>query len=149
MFKPNPAITNPILIDNKEERKREETRLHKKPRYRGGFPKEIKMGEVLMPPYYKKAEDSALDPHQSGMVEENINKQLASSSTQTIRQQGDSSTLGLRRSELVEERVGKQPMNFRQTRIEDPRILDPHHGLIGDRSLSDLNALLMESTNQD
>ena len=52
MFKPNPTFTNPILIDNKEERKREETRIHKKPRYKGGFPKEIEMGQILMPPYY-------------------------------------------------------------------------------------------------
>ena len=98
MFKPNPAITNPVLIDNKEERKREETRLHKKPSDRGVFPKEIK------PPYYwyKKAEDSTLDPHHSGLVEEKSFKQLASTATQTNDQQGNS-------SELVEERVDEQP----------------------------------------
>ena len=94
-----------------------------------------------MPPYYwyKKAEDSTLDPHQSGLVEEKSNKNLASTSTQTIQQQGDLSALDSRRSELVEERVNRQPKTSRQTRVEEPRIPDPHRGLVGDRSHSDIS----------
>ena len=94
MFIPNAIIRNPILVDHKEERKREETRLHKKPRYKDGFPKEIKMGQILMPPYYwhKMGEGSILDPHQSGLVEEIPHKQRATTSTQT-NQQPSSSTL--------------------------------------------------------
>ena len=99
IFKPNPNIRHPILVDNKGERKREETGLHKKPRYKGGFPKEIKMGQVLMPPYYwnKVGEDSTLDPHQSGLVEETPNTQRSTTSTQTY-QRPSSSTLDSHRS---------------------------------------------------
>ena len=109
MFIPNPAVTKPILVDHKEERRREETRLHKKPRYMGGFPKEIKMGQVLMPPYYwhKMGAVGTLNPRQSGLVEEITRKQLATTSTQT-RQQPNSSTLDPRRSGLVEEIVNKE-----------------------------------------
>ena len=42
LFKPNPTIKKTVLVDHKEERNKEETRLHKKPRYKGGLPKEIK-----------------------------------------------------------------------------------------------------------
>ena len=109
IFKPNLAITNPILVDNKEERKREETRPHKKPRYKGGFPKEIKMCEILMPPNYwhKMGEDSTLDPRQSGLVEEITHKQKPTTSTQ-IHQQPNLSTLDPHQSGLVEERPNKQ-----------------------------------------
>ena len=52
LFRPNPMIKNTKYVDNKEERKREETRQHMKVKYRGGYHKEIKMGEILMHPYY-------------------------------------------------------------------------------------------------
>ena len=138
IFKPNLAITNPVLIDNKEERKREETRHNKKPKYKGGFPKEIfvitanKIGQILMPPYYwhKMGEDSTLDPHQSGLVEETPHKQRASISTQTNQQQ-NSSTLDSRQSELVEERIDPRTPTPKQIIIENQRITDPkHRGLV-------------------
>ena len=117
MFRPNPAIKNPILVDHKGERKREETRLHKKPRYKGGFPKEIKMGQVLMPPYYwqQGREDSTLDPHQSGLVEEIPHGRLTTTSTQTSQREEYFSTLDSRRSELVEERVDQKSTTSTQT----------------------------------
>ena len=148
-FKPNPTITNPILIDNKEERKREETRPHKKPRYKGGFPKEIKMGQVLMPPYYwhKIGENSTLDSRQSGLVEEITHTQTPITSTQ-IHRQRNSSTLDSRRSELVEERATTQHTNSRHVIIMDQRTTDPRHqGLVGNKSHADINALMM--INQD
>ena len=40
-------------------------------------------------------------------------------------------------------------MTSRQTRIEDPRNLDPHRGLVGDRSHLDINMLIQGRTNQD
>ena len=120
MFIPNPNILNPVLIDNKDVRKREETRLHKKPRYKGGFPKEIKMGQVLMLPYYwhKRGENSTLDPRQSGLVEEISHKQTPIKSTQ-IHQQPSSSTLDSRRSELVEEGAITQDTTSRHIIIMD------------------------------
>ena len=40
-------------MDNKVDRKRDIARQHVKERdYEGGYPKEIKMGEILMPPYH-------------------------------------------------------------------------------------------------
>ena len=79
------------------------------------------MGDFLMPPYiwYTKKEDSTLDPHRSGLVEENKEKQQASISKQTKGQQGHSSTLDSHRSEFVEERVNEQ---------KDPRTPDPDIG---------------------
>ena len=75
IFRINPAIKTPILVDKKEQRKREETRNHMKKRYRGGYPKEIMMGEALMPPYFwhNREENCTLDPHRSGLVEKNKN----------------------------------------------------------------------------
>ena len=70
-----------------------------------------------MPSYYwhKKPEDSTLDPRKSGLVEEIVNKQQESMSTQSHRQV-NSSTLDSRRSELVEERVDPRPTTARQGR---------------------------------
>ena len=143
-FIPNPIILNPIRVDPKEERKREETRLHKKPRYKGGFPKEIKMGQILMPPYswHKMSEGSTLDPHQSGLVEEVPHKQCTTTSTQTY-QQPSSSTLDSRQSELVEERADRRETTPRQIIIEDQRMTDPkHRGLVENKIHSDINALM-------
>ena len=145
MFIANPNILNPVLIDNKDERKREETRLHKKPWYKGGFPKEIKMGQVLMPPYYlhKLGEDSTLDPRQSGLVEEISHKQLATTSTQT-HQQPDFSTLDSRRSELVEERVYQSPKTSRQATLDDQRTSNPKHQRPAvNKSHAHINALML------
>ena len=113
VFKPNPNIRDPILIDNKGERKREETRLHKKPRYKGGFPKEIKMGQVLMPPYYwhRVGEDSTLDPRQSELVEKRADRR-----TTTPRQI------------IIEVQL-----------MTDPK----HHGLAQNKSHADINALML------
>ena len=146
MFILNPNILNPVLIDNKEERKREETRLHKKPRYKGGFPKEIKMGQILMPPYYwhKMGEDSTFDPLQRGLVEEVTHKQQTTS-TQTHQQQ-DSSTLGSRRSELVEKRVEQRLTVPLQTMRQDR--WRKNHRVSEDKSHADINALMIANQDQ-
>ena len=150
MFIPNPAVTKPILVDHKEERRREETRLHKKPRHKGGFPEEIKMGQVFVclrttgtkwerivlsisikADWLRKSlisnsqqpNSSTLDPRRSGLVEEIVNKQQETMSTQSHRQV-KSSTLDSRRSELAEERVDQRPTTSRQGR-EDQRTPDP------------------------
>ena len=88
MFRPNPTITKPKLVDNSEERKRKETRHHMKAKYKGGYPKEIKMGEILMPPYFWYTNDESItsDQHQSRLVGENENqKARTSTSTQLSR----------------------------------------------------------------
>ena len=102
-----------------------------------------------MPPYYwhKVGEESTLDPHQSGLVEEIPHKQLATTSTQTHQQQ-DFSTLDSRRSELVEERVEQTPTTSRQAMIQDQRTNNSKHGKpTVNKSHADVNALML--INQD
>ena len=53
MFKANKSIIRPKYVDNKVDRRREIARQHAKEKdyEEEGYPKEIKMGEILMPPY--------------------------------------------------------------------------------------------------
>ena len=51
MFKVNKTIIRPKYVDNKIDRKRDIARQHAKERNdEGDYPKEIKMGEILIPP---------------------------------------------------------------------------------------------------
>ena len=98
MFKVNKSVIRPKYVDNKVDRKREIARQHAKERKcEEGYPKEIKMGEILMPPYLWFTNDESTPGPKRLVGEDNINK------PSTSRQEEQASTPDLRQRGLVGE----------------------------------------------
>ena len=63
MFKVNRSITRPKYVDNKSNRRDIARQSNRERTNEGGYPKKIKSGELLLPPYlWFKEEDSTPDP---------------------------------------------------------------------------------------
>ena len=144
MFKVNKSITRPKYVDNKVNRKREIARQHAKEKDReGGYPKEIRMGEILMPPYLWFANDEST-PGQKRLVGENNEKSTPRNKNQEI-------TPDLRQRGLI----GKNNSTILSTSVQQYNqdhihlsTLDPQpRGLVGEYIHSDLNVLLKSTTN--
>ena len=92
MFKVNRSIIRPKYIDNKTDRKRNIARQHVREKGdEGDYPKEIKMGEILMPPYLW-FNDEESTPGLNGLVGESNNPSISrierQESTPDLRQRG-------------------------------------------------------------
>ena len=98
MFKVNKSIIRPKYVDNKSDRKKDIARQHAKGRNNeGDYPKEIKMGEILMPPYlWFNNEESTPGPKR--LVDEDNTK-----GPSTSRNKNQGSTPDLRQRGLVGE----------------------------------------------
>ena len=151
MFKMNRSIIRPKYVDNKIDRKRDIARQHAKERDdEGDYPKEIKMGEILMPPYlWFNNEES--NPGLKGLVGENNNPS-------TLRNEKQASSPDLRQLGLVGENNNtrattsnqqRQPLQYNQDNIHSitPDLQPP--GLVGKYIHSDLNVLLQSKENKD
>ena len=148
MFRVNKSITRPKYVDNKTDRKRGIARAHAKERNDDGdFPKEIKMGEILMPPYLW-FEEGESTPGPKRLVGENNNNRAS-----TTRNMNQGSTPDLRQRGLVGEDINSEPLTSTQKYNQDHIHLSTTNiqsrGLFGEYIHSDLNTLLQSRINKD
>ena len=96
MFKVNKSIARPKYVDNKIDRKQNIARQHARERDdEGDYPKEIKMGEILMPPYLWFNEEGSTPGPKRLVGEDNNNR------ASTTRNMNQGSTPDLRQRGLV------------------------------------------------
>ena len=148
MFKVNKSIPRPKYVDNKTDRKRGIARQHAKERNdEGDFPKEIKMGEIFMPPYLWFASDESTPGPKRLVGEDNSNK---SSTSRNARQE---STPDLRQRGLVGEYNSTKPstsaQQYSQDHIHSITTNSQLRNPFGEYIHSDLNVLLQTKSSQD
>ena len=151
MFKVNRTIIRPKYVDNKTDRKRGLARQHARERDdEGDFPKEIKMGEILMPPYLwfePMVTDNESTPGPKRLVgEDNSNKP---STSRNARQE---STPDLRQRGLVGEESKNKPsitiQQYNQDHIHMSNSNTQSREPTGEYTHSDLNILLQSRQDQ-
>ena len=137
MFPINRSIIRPKYIDNKENRKRNIARHHAREKAdEGDYPKEIKMGEILMPPYLWFNDDGSTP---------GLNRLVGESNDQSIpRIERQESTPDLRKRGLVGEY--NAPTTSNQANKHDHTRSNTHNvqarGLSDEYTHSDVNILL-------
>ena len=140
MFKVNATITRPKYVDNKLNRREVARRQTKERNSEEGYPKEIKMGELQLPPYLWFAENSST-PDPKGLAGETIIRPSTSNIIQL------NSTPDPRQRGLAGE-GNTQPTTTRSNLQNSTPDL-PQRRLAGEDSHTNINALLQTNTSYD
>ena len=137
MFKVNKSITRPEYVDNKPNRRVVARKEKKEKVNEEGYPKEIRMGEIQLPPYLWFTQNNST-PDPKGLAGENNVLPSTSRSNQ------HNSTPDLRQRGLAGETHEQAARNV-QYSTPDPW----QRGLAGEDSHTNINNLLQTNNSQD